>query len=174
MALSPGHLSATLQLTPGREPSIRVKLLDHTVPEPAEDPDDDYVIVDSFEAESNESSLDRLTIYDGLVYEERAASTKPIAELQSQLSSGKNSRNVELTLRSPPTTEEYDHLRSLRQTSRQLEANIHPLVVTEMRKLVENSNKNWDAKDKEILPRRNTSIAVSSIDAKHEGKPHPV
>ena len=140
------------------------------VPELTEDPDSDYVIIENSETESRELPLDHLTIYDGLLYEERAASTKPIAELQSQLRSRKSSGDPLEPLLSgeyerpePILSEEYERIRNLRQISRQLE--------TDMRKRAGDSGIDWAAKDKKILSRTNTSREVFGMDDKPEGKP---
>jgi hypothetical protein len=175
MAPSSDHAPAAPQLTPDKELSNRINQIDGILPQPAEDPDSDYVIIEESEVKSHEPPLDQLTIYDGLLYEERAASTKPIAELQSRLPSGKKSSKApEPTLSSLPTAEEYERPRSLQQISRQLDIDIHPLVAEEMRKLAENSGIDWAAKDMEILSRPRTSVEVSGIDNKHEGKLQPV
>ena len=173
MAPSSDHAPTAPQLTPSKELSAQINQIDGSLPEPAEDADSDYVIIEEFEIESLEPPLDHVTIYDGLLYEERAASTKPIAELQSQLRSGKNSNNApEPTLSTLPTAEKHERPRSLLQIPRrQQDTDIHPLVLEEMRKLAENPGIDWAAKHKN---RPRTSVEVSGIDDKHGGKPHPV
>jgi hypothetical protein len=173
MAPSSNHSSTPPQLTTGKELSDEINLVDGMLPELTEDLDSEYVIIENSEAESGDLPLDHLTIYDGLLYEERAASTKPIAELRSQLRSKKNSGDAsELILTSPPIAEEYERLRNLRQISRQLETDIHPLVATETRKCTGNSGIDWATKDKKIPPQLNTSREVFSMDDKAEGKLH--
>ena len=140
------------------------------VPELTEDTDSDYVIIENAETESSELPLDHLTIYDGLLYEERAASTKPIAKLQSQLRSRKNSGDPP----EPILSEEYERLRNLRQISRQLETDIHPLSSAEMRKRVGDSGIHRATKGKKTLSRTNTSREVFGMDDKPECKPHSV
>lgn len=173
MTPSPNHSPTSPQLIPGKELSDGINLVDGLLPELTDDPDGDYVIIEDSEVESGEPPLDHITIYDGLLYEERAASTKPISELQSQLRSKENSDNApEPILSSSPIAEEYECLRSLRQISRQFD--IHPLVTAKMIKCAGDSGIDWATKDKKIPSQPNTSCEAFVIDDKLEGKPHPV
>lgn len=171
MAPSSNRSRKLPQQTPGKNLNSGVNLTN--VPELKDDLDSDYVIIENSQTEPEEPPLDHLTIYDGLLYEERGASTKPIAELQSQPRSGKISHNApEPTLSSPSAAEQYKHLRNLLQISCQLETDIYPLSVVDMRNSAGDTG--TDGVTTKILSRPNTSREVFGIIKETEASPHLV
>src|SRR5579871_3291624 len=175
MAPSSNHSPTSPQLTIDKDLIDEIIQVGGMIPELTEDPDGEYVFIEDSEVEYEEPPLDHLTIYDGLLYEERAASTKPIAELQSQLRNRKNSDNApEPIISSPPTAEEYECLRSFRKISHQLDTEIHPLNAAEMRNGAGNSGIDWATKCNKISSHSDTSREGFGIDDKLECKPHPV